>query len=200
MKKIKRKIVILSVIPLVAIVLIVIFRYEFFPSNEEILNSIKNSKGYVTDVEYTITNTKYKYTEEATINYTKGINTKIQFNNNIEKTYNEDGTMTINHNGYEYSTNSNNDIIYSLAIVNKIINSDDDPKAIANRESLTEEKDEWGEKEYLVLKYFMDSNNRNINSMILYIDKKDKVPVIAKLYDNENKERASIVYKSFKYI
>lgn len=197
MKKIKKKIVVLSVMPFISIILLLIFRYKFFPNNEEIIDSIKNSRGYVSDIEYRITNEKYSYTEEATINYTKGINTKIQFKNNLEKIYNEDGTITINYDGYEYSTKSNNDVIYSLAVVNRIINSDDE---IANIESITEEKDEWGEREYLVLKYCITSDNRNISKVILYINKKDKAPIIAKLYDRDDKERASIVYKSFKYM
>ena len=82
MKKVRKVIIILISIPAMSIVLILILRQKLFPSNEEIIRSIKNTNGYVTDVEYTIINAKNNYTEEATINYTKGINTRIQFKNN----------------------------------------------------------------------------------------------------------------------
>lgn len=199
MKKVRKVIIILISIPVVSIVLILILRYKLFPSNEEIIRSIKNTNGYVTDVEYTIINAKNNYTEEATINYTKGINTRIQFKNNIEKNYNDDGTITINYNNYQYNTNYNNDIVYSLAIINKVMNSSDED-SVADLKSITEERDEWGEKEYLVLKYCVNNTNRNVNNICLYINKKDKIPVVMKVYDYENRERAIIVYKSFKYI
>lgn len=189
------------IVPLISIALIIIFRYKFFPTNDEIIAYLRDSKGYISNVEYTIINDKGEYKEEAIISYNNEHNTKISFQNDITKIYNDDGSIRVEDRGYEYSTSSKNDTIYSLAIINNILQENDDNNYFdLSIKDIYEETDEWGDKKYIVMNFDINEGNKHISTMDFYIEKKERIPVMIKIYDDNNAEKAKIVYKCFKYI
>ncbi|MBE6049218.1 MAG: hypothetical protein E7214_00785 [Clostridium sp.] len=186
-----KKLLLLLCIPFIAIIAVIIFRYVYKPSNEEILSYVKDAKQYSSKVRYTITNSKGKYTEDTTLYYSKDRGMRIEFGQDRVKIY-KDGFISMNDNGDKYEIEENFDEVYPLAFTSSLLSN--------NIESITDGSEEWGDTEYLEVKITLPFKNNHINWAKLYINKKDKSPIGTKIYDVNNKEKLTIIYKDFNYL
>lgn len=192
-KKIKSKkwlLLLLLLIPFLSIILIITFRHNYTPTNEEIVKYAREAKVYTGKVEYTIKNSKKEYKESTNIYYCKDVGMRIEFGQDRVKIY-KDGYISMQDKGDEYELEKSFDSLYPLAFVNNILNGD-----IKN---ISEGSEEWGDTNYLEVTLSLSNINSHMTSAKVYIDKKDKRPIVTKVYDISGKERVIIVYKDFNY-
>ena len=187
----KKWIIILVLIPFVSIFLVIIFRHTYILTNEEIIDYVKNAKSYSSRVEYTIKNSRGEYKEDTDIYYCKDEGMRIDFEKNRVKIY-KDGFISIKDNGYEYELNGDFDQVYPLAFESNLLSNE--------VTSIKEGTEEWGETKYLEVDINLPFKNNHMTSAKLYIDKDNKSPIVAKIYDMKGNERVIIVYKDFKYL
>ncbi|MCI5726229.1 MAG: hypothetical protein MR274_01625 [Clostridium sp.] len=188
----KRKwLFLLLIIPLISIIIIIKFRYEYIPSSDEIIEEIKATKGYKAKVNYLFINQKSKYSENAVIYYSEDSCNKIQFENGIEEKY-IDEDIEIKGEQKLYKIDKELYDTYSLAFVEKIMKN----KVL----NISEDSEEWGEIEYINIEMLLKGNNENINKANLYIDKKNKVPIMIRVFDRNNKLRIVIKFEEFQYL
>lgn len=188
----KRKwLFLLLIIPLISIIIIITFRYEYIPSSDEIIEEIKATKGYKAKVNYLFINQKSKYSENAVIYYSEDSCNKIQFENGIEEKY-IDEDIEMKGEQKLYKINKELYDTYSLAFVEKIMKN----KVL----NISEDSEEWGEIEYINIEMLLKGNNENINKANLYIDKKNKVPIMIRVFDRNNKLRIVIKFEEFQYL
>ncbi|PRR84274.1 germination lipoprotein GerS-related protein [Clostridium vincentii] len=189
--KFKKWAFLLLLIPFVSIIIVIIFRHSYFPTNDEILEEVKNADNYTSKVEYQIKNSRGEYKENTTIYYSKDQGMRIEFEENRVKIYN-DGIINVNDNGYEYELEGDFDQFYPLAFTNNLL--------LNEIEDVGEGSEEWGEGQYIEINIELPFKNNHMTSAKLYINKEDKVPIVAKVYDSNKKERVTIIYKDFEYL
>jgi outer membrane lipoprotein-sorting protein len=189
--KTSKILLLLLLIPFISIILVIIFRNVYFPTNEEILESAKDAKAYFSKAEYTIKNSKGEYKEEANIYYCKEQGMRIEFGQERVKIY-KDGYISMNYNGDKYKLNGDFDEVYTLAFISNLLSNE--------VKDIKEESEEWGDIKYLVVEISLPFKNNHMNSAKLYINKVDKSPIVTKIYDINNDEKLTIVYKDFRYI
>lgn len=182
--------ILITLIPIIAMVTIMQFRRILMPTNEEILKYIRNAKGYTCDIEYVIINSRGEYTDNVIADYNKGVGGSLIFQDNRKKLYKED-IISITENNSEYNTDYNSDILYPLGFVNKVLDGD--------IVSINEDMEEWGDIKYLEVNVNLDNKNNHMKSLKVYINKKDKTPILIKVYDKDNCEKVTIKIKDFKY-
>ena len=191
LSKFKKWAFLLLLIPFISIIIVIIFRHSYFPTNDEIIEEVKSAENYTSKVEYQIKNSRGEYKENTTIYYSKEQGMRIEFEENRVKIYNN-GSININDNGYEYELKGDFDQFYPLAFTNNLL---------LNRiQDIKEGSEEWGEGQYIEISIELPFKNNNMTSAKLYINKKDKVPIVAKVYDVNKQERVTIIYKDFEYL
>jgi len=179
--------------PVFMILLVILFRNSINPSNESIINELKNTKFYSSKVNYVFKNSKSQF-EENTIQYygfDKGA--RIEFKDGYEriKVY-KGGEIKVKENSdEEYILNKDIDTIYPLAFIENILSNLENAK-------IKEVKTEWSDSIYLQVDITYNSNNKHLNKAEFFVDKNKGVPVILKILDDNNKERIIITYKDFK--
>ncbi|MBE6070472.1 MAG: hypothetical protein E7208_00755 [Clostridium butyricum] len=185
--------VILVMIPIIIICGIIVGRKIITPSNEDILNKLKNVKVYSCEVEYTFKNAREEFTEDTKQYYRFDKGSRIEFEDYYRriKVYNG-SEIKVEEDNEDYTLDKNIDIIYPLAFIDNIM---------SNQVSspISEIKEEWGEGEYLKVDIEYNSNNKHLNKGEFYIDKKQRIPVLLKILDENNQERVIIKYKNFEY-
>lgn len=183
-------ITILMIIPFISMLLVISFRHVAMPTNEEILEDVKNMKGYESIVEYTIMNNRGTYTDKTKVLFSKDYGTRIDFGEDITKIYKDDHIkMIYNKKNESYEVKRDLDKFYTLATMKEIFNN---PIV-----KLEEGKDEWGDLEYLKVNFELIFNNNHLDKATLYINKSKREPMLIKIYDNEGKERVKIEYREF---
>lgn len=187
LKKIKWVLLILLV-PFISIFLIIQFRHVYMPTNEEIVESLINTKGYTTKAEYIIKNSRGEYKEETSMYYSKENGMRLEFGENRIKIY-KNGIISIQENEYKYELNGDFDSLYPMGFVQNILGYE--------IEDIKEGSEEWGEIKYIEINVNIPSKNRHISRAKVYINKEDKAPIVTKIYDDENNERVIIKYKEF---
>ncbi len=191
-KNLKKKIfiTILMTIPFISMMLVISFRHVAIPTNEEILEDVKNMKNYESIVEYKIMNDRGSYTDKTKVIFSEKYGTRIDFGEEITKIYKDDYIkMIYNKKKEKYEVNRELDKFYTLATMREIFNN---PII-----SVEEGKDEWGDLEYLKVNFELIFNNNHLDKATLYINKFKKEPMLIKIYDNEGKERVKIEYREF---
>ncbi|MGV3026831.1 germination lipoprotein GerS-related protein [Clostridium thermobutyricum] len=190
-KNLKKKLKIGSIIilPIFILGLIVFFRNEVSPTNEQIIDSIKNMEQYESIVEFTITNTRGSYVEKAKLHYSKNHDPIMEFGDRLVKTYKKDSIIMKYKDGKEYNLEKDTDSFYVLAIINNLLNN---PVTKIENESL-----EWGDLEYIKVSIDIISNNQHLDKAVFYVNKKEKVPMLIKIFDVNGKERVKIEYREF---
>ena len=152
----RKKIIItlLLMIPFISIILVVIFRGTFLPSNEEIIRDLKNIKFYETKVEYIIKNSKGEERESTKQYYSKEDGVRIEFEEGQVKIYKSDGIyVKDNSSTGEYIIENDMDIFHSLAFINQILSYP------LKSDSIKEAQEEWGDKIYIQVDTELFSNN-----------------------------------------
>lgn len=191
-RNIKKKIlaVLLMIIPFISIILVISFRHVAEPTNEEILEHVKNMKRYDTIAEYTITNTRGTYNEKTKVLFCDDHGIRIDFGEELTKFYNEDKvTMVYNKKQEKYEIKRDLDNLYPLGVMNEIFKN---PVL-----EVSEGQEEWGDLKYLKVDFDLITNNNHLDKATLYINKSKKEPLLIKIFDNEDKERVKIEYREF---
>lgn len=180
-------------VPILVILLIIFFRQVVTPSNEDIVNGLKNIKCYSSKVEYKFTNSKSQFDESTTQYYSFGKGSRIEFNDSDKriKVYKGGEIKVKDDEDEEYILDKDIDVIYPLAFIGNILSN-----PISN--DIREVTNDWGDGTYLQVNIEFNSMNKHLNKAELYIDKNKQIPVLLKVLDDNNKERILITYKDFK--
>ena len=179
-----------TLIPIITIIIIIQFRRIVMPTNEEIIQYIKNVNSYSTKIEYTIRNSKGNYVEEVEAKYNKGNGMTVIFPDNKIKIY-KDEFISINEKNLEYDLNSDSDLLFPLGFINKILEG--------NISNIDEKTEEWGDIKYLDIDIELDSKNNHMKKIKVYINKGDKTPILIKVFDKDNCEKVTIKFKDFNF-
>lgn len=189
----KTLIITLVSIPIFLILLIVLCRHVITPSNEDIINGLKNTKCYSSNVEYVFKNSKSQFKENTMQYYSFDRGSRIEFKDGYEgvKVYKGGEIRVEGNKDDEYILDKEIDIIYPLAFIENVLSN-------SQNGEIKEVKAEWGEGIYLQIDMKYNSKNKYLNKAEFYVDKNKKVPVLLKILDDSNKERVIITYKDFK--
>lgn len=179
-------------IPIILIILVILFRVTAEPTNEEIIESLKGIKAYKTEVEFVVKNSRDEERQDTIQYYKQDIGGRIDFGTDRTKIY-KDGSILVKDNiaNKEYTMEDGMDELYSLSFVNKLLSYSID------NEGISEGQEEWGDTEYIVFTSELFLKNDNLNKIKIFIDKQEKIPIGAIIYDKENKDRVRIVYRNF---
>lgn len=191
MKK-KLLLIFLVSIPIILITLVVLFRMTAEPTNEEIIKSLKDIKAYKTEVEFLIKNSRDEERQNSIQYYKKDFGGKIDFGEDRTKIY-KDNMVLVKDNvaNKEYIIENNMNDLYSISFLNKLLYYP------INNEGLQEGQEEWGDTEYIVFTSELFLKNDNLDKVKVFIDKQNKIPIGAIIYDKNNKDRVRIVYRNF---
>lgn len=183
----------LVMIPIFIIAAVIIGRKIITPTNEEIIDQLKNAKMYTCNVEYNFINSKDSLKEETKQYYRYDKGARIEFDDYYKrvKVYNGN-EIKVNENNEQYSIDKNLDQIYPLAFMENILSYDIEMP-------IQELDEEWGDDEYLQINIKYNQKNRYLSNAKFYIDKNKKIPVLLKILDDNGKERIVIKYSNFKY-
>lgn len=191
MKK-KLLLIFLVSIPIILITLVVLFRMTAEPTNEEIIKSLKDIKAYKTEVEFLIKNSRDEERQNSIQYYKKDVGGKIDFGEDRTKIY-KDNMVLVKDNvsNKEYIIENNMNDLYSISFLNKLLYYP------INNEGLQEGQEEWGDTEYIFFTSELFLKNDNLDKVKVFIDKQNKIPIGAIIYDKNNKDRVRIVYRNF---
>lgn len=194
-KLINNKLIIggLILIPLFCILIVIICRQMIIPSNQEIIDNLKDIKYYSSKVEYKFINAKSDFEEKTTQYYSSDKGMRIEFQEGLEriKVYKGEEIKVEENNDDEYTLDKNIDIIYPLAFLENIFSN-------PVQGEIEEIKSEWSDSEYLKVNIKYNYKNKHLDKAEFYVDKKTKMPALLKIYDNDGKERIIITYDDFK--
>jgi len=179
-------------IPILVILTVILGRYLITPSNEYIINELKNTKCYSSKVEYTFKNSKSEFRENTMQYYSFDRGARIEFKDGYDrvKVYKGSEIKVDGSEDEQYILNKDIDIIYPLAFVENILSNQ-------QCSEIKEVKAEWSQDIFLQVDIEYKSNNKYLYKAEFYIDKKKQIPVLLKILDESNKERVIITYKDF---
>lgn len=179
-------------IPIILIILVILFRVTAEPTNEEIIESLKGIKAYKTEVEFIVKNSRDEERQDTIQYYKKDIGGRIDFGTDRTKIYKNDSILVKdNIANKEYEMEEGMDELYSLSFLNKLLSYPID------NEGINEGQEDWGDTEYIVFTSELFLKNDNLNKIKIFIDKQEKTPIGAIIYDKDNKDRVRIVYRNF---
>lgn len=193
----KKKVIIavLLCIPFISILLVVIFRGVILPTNEEIVQSLKEINCYEASIEYIVKNSRGEEREETTQYYSKDKGVRVEYGEDIIKTYKADGIHVVdNISNSEYTIDNSMDIVHQLAFMKRILSFP------VKTDSLEEGQEEWGDTVYIQLDVELFLDNYHLDKARVFIDKKNKTPIGIVVYDKEGNDTVRIVYKEFKKV
>lgn len=179
--------------PIFIILLVILFRNSISPSNESIINELKNTKLYSSKVNYVFKNSKSQFEENTIQYYSFDKGSRIEFKDGYDrvKVY-KGGEIKVEENSDgEYILSKDIDTIYPLAFMENILSSSENAE-------IKEVKTEWSDSIYLQIDIKYNSNNKHLNKAEFFVEKNKGVPVLLKILDDDNKERIIITYKDFK--
>lgn len=177
--------------PIIIVLLIILFRNTVIPSNESIINDLKNIKYYSCRVNYIFINSKSQFEEDTIQYYSFNKGYRIEFNDGRVKVYSGGEIKVEENNEKEYILNKDIDIIYPLAFTGNVLSN-------AENTEVKEVKNEWNDSVYLKIDITYNVNNKHLNKAEFFVDKNKGIPVSLKILDANNKERIIITYKDFK--
>lgn len=191
MKK-KVLITLLLCIPFISIILVIMFRLTVVPTNEEIISQLREITCYKTNVEYISNNSRGEEKEETTQYYSEDKGARIDFGIDRIKFY-KDGNIRVEDNisNKEYNVEEDLDKLHSLAFMKNLLSYP------IEKGSIKEGQEEWGEKIYIELTLELFLENDHLDKAKVFIDKKEKTPIGAIIYDKEGNDRLRIIYKNF---
>lgn len=192
----KKKILIalLVAVPFISILFIILFRGVLMPSNEEIINELKNIKSYEAKVQYVFSNEKGDEIEETTQWYSADKGVRLESSDNAIKIYKDDKIYVTDKNNKQYELGSDMDITYSLAFINNILSYP------IKSESISEGQEEWGDTIYIKADLELFLKNRYFDKATIFIDKKNRTPIGIMVYDSEGNCDLKIIYEEFKEV
>lgn len=179
----------LFTIPILILLIIIFFRHSYVLTNEEVVERIKNTPMYKSEIEYIVKNSRSEYSENIRLLYYKNMGLRIEFEKDRIKVY-KNGQIFVEENGNKYEANKGVDEVYPLANINNILSN----------EVLTieEGKEEWGDKIYIKVIVKLPFENEHMEYACIFLDKENQIPLMTQIYDVKNNERIRITYKTFK--
>ena len=179
----------LFTIPILILIIIIFFRHSYVLTNKEVVERIKNTRMYKSEIEYTVKNSRSEYSENIRLLYYKNMGLRIEFEKDRVKVY-KNGQIFVEENGNKYEANKGVDEVYPLADINNILSN----------EVLTieEGKEEWGDKIYIKLIVKLPFENEHMDYACIFLDKENQIPLMTQIYDVKDNERIRIKYKTFK--
>ena len=179
----------LFTIPILILIIIIFFRHSYVLTNKEVVERIKNTRMYKSEIEYTVKNSRSEYSENIRLLYYKNMGLRIEFEKDRVKVY-KNGQIFVEENGNKYEANKGVDEVYPLADINNILSN----------EVLTieEGKEEWGDKIYIKLIVKLPFENEHMDYACIFLDKENQIPLMTQIYDVKDNERIRITYKTFK--
>ena len=194
----KKKILItlsLLLIPFISILLVITFRGIIMPTNEEIVEQLKEIECYKTEAHYIVKNSRVEETEETIQYYSKEDGVRVEFGEELVKVFKDDEIeVTDKTLGSEYVVDKNMDTVHSLAFMKNILS------APIIEGSMKEDQEEWGEVVYIQLDVELFLENDHLNTARIFIDKKKKEPIGVIVYDKEGNITVRIIYENFEKI
>lgn len=195
-KTVLKKIILTSTlisIPILVVLLVILGRHVITPSNEDIINELKNTKYYSSKVEYVFINSKSQFEENTMHYYSYDKGARIEFQDGYDrvKVYKGGEIKVEGSQDEEYTLDKDIDIIYPLAFLENILSNPQSGE-------ISEVKEEWGQGIYLKVDIEYNCKNKHLNKAEFYIDQNKKVPVLLRVLDDSNRERVRITYKDFK--
>ena len=191
MKK-KLLLVFLISIPVILISLVILLRITAEPTNEEIIESLKNIKAYKTEVEFVVKNSRDEERQDTVQYYKEDLGGRIDFGEDRTKIYKDNEILVKDYiSNKEYTMAIGMDELYSISFLNKLLSYP------INNEGIKEGQEEWGETEYIVFTSELFLKNDSLNKVKIFIDNNKKVRIGAIIYDNDNADWVTIVYKNF---
>lgn len=179
----------LFTIPILILIIIIFFRHSYVLTNKEVVERIKNTRMYKSEIEYTVKNSRSEYSENIRLLYYKNMGLRIEFEKDRVKVY-KNGQIFVEENGNKYEANKGVDEVYPLADINNILSN----------EVLTieEGKEKWGDKIYIKLIVKLPFENEHMDYACIFLDKENQIPLMTQIYDVKDNERIRITYKTFK--
>ena len=179
----------LFTIPILILITIIFFRHSYVLTNKEVVERIKNTRMYKSEIEYTVKNSRSEYSENIRLLYYKNMGLRIEFEKDRVKVY-KNGQIFVEENGNKYEADKGVDEVYPLADINNILSN----------EVLTieEGKEEWGDKIYIKLIVKLPFENEHMDYACIFLDKENQIPLMTQIYDVKDNERIRITYKTFK--
>ncbi|MGL4848599.1 MAG: germination lipoprotein GerS-related protein [Clostridium sp.] len=190
-RDIKRKVKLAGIVilPIIIIGTLIAIRNIIGISNEELVDKMKNMKEYNSIVEFTVRNARGEYLEKAKVHYSENHDPIIEFGDRLVKTYTKDSIQMKYKDGKEYNLEKDTDSFYILSVLNELLKY---PII-----SIEEGSAEWEDLKYTKVSIDIVSNNQHLDKAILYIDKKEKIPMLIKIQDVNGEERVKIQYRDF---
>ena len=193
----KKKIIIslLLIIPFISILLVIIFRANFLPNNEEIIRELKSIKCYETKVKYIVKNAKGEEREDTNKYYSSDYGFRIEFGDEKVKIYKNDNIYVKDSlDDSEYVLDEGMDMLHSLAFMNKILSYP------LKSNSIKEGQEEWGDEIYIQVDTELFLENEHFDTARIFINKKTKTPIGIIVYDKEGNDSLRIIYYDFKKV
>lgn len=190
----KKKILtlVLFLLPLASIILVVIYRMTAEPSNNKVIDSLRNIEMYKSDVDYIIKNSRGTEKESTTQYYSSQKGKRIDFEEDRSKIYLEDKIIIKdNISNKTYEVEEKIDYFHKIAFLDVLLSSP------ITSEEIKVGQEEWGDTEYIQIDCDLILTNDHLNTAKIFIDKNNKTPIGVIVYDKEGKERVRIVYTNF---
>lgn len=193
----KKKILIglLFLVPFISILIIVLFRTVAEPTNEEIVNNVKNIKSYTADVEYIFKNSRGEEREETKQYYDREKGSRVEFGTDRTKIYKSDSILVKdNLANREYTIEPSLDKVHALAFMKNLFSYP------IKEGSIKEGQEEWGDRQYLELTLEIYLDNDHLDTAKVFLDKSTQTPIGTIIFDKDGKDRVRIVYKNFEKV
>ncbi|MBD7913891.1 hypothetical protein H9660_01900 [Clostridium sp. Sa3CUN1] len=190
----KKKLLLITLIsiPIILIGIVIFFRTTAEPTNEEIIESLKNIENYKSEVEFIIKNSRDEERQDAIQYYKANLAGRIDFGEERTKIYKDDQILVKDYiSNKEYTMLNSMDDLYSLSFLNKLLSYP------INNDGIIEGQEEWGETEYISFTSELFLKNDTLDKVKIFIDKNQKTPIGAIVYDKNNNDRVRIVYRNF---
>ena len=190
----KKKILtlVLFLLPLVSIILVVIYRMTAEPSSNKVIDSLRNIEMYKSDVDYIIKNSRGNEKESTTQYYSSDKGKRIDFGEDRIKIYLEDKIIVKdNISNKTYEVEEEIDYFHKIAFLDILLSSP------ITSDEIKVGQEEWGDTEYIQIDCDLILSNDHLNTAKVFIDKNNKTPIGAIIFDKEGKERVRIVYTNF---
>ncbi len=194
----KKKILItlsILLIPFISILLVITFRGVIMPTNEEIVEQLKEIKYYKTQADYIVKNSRVEEKEETIQYYSKENGVRIEFGEELVKVFKGDEIKVTDKTlDSEYVVDKSMDMVHPLAFMENILS------APVIEGSMKENQEEWGEVVYIQLDVELFLENDHLDTARVFIDKKKKEPIGVIVYDKKGNITVKIIYKDFEKI
>lgn len=173
--------------------------YMFYSSKfidekpEQIIMKLKDIKSYSSVGTLEIKNSRQTLSRNINQFYKNGLGHRLEIEGDRIFLYSSSGSTFVRDlkNLKEYQLNECYDELFKYTFIDKYI------ELIYTNEEMDIKEVKENDKEYLLLALLTNSTNDNINSGVLWVNKKNHIPEKLLIFNKENQEVARVTYTSF---